>query len=882
MVLYSAFAALLYRYSGQEDFCVGTPVSDRTHAAFENVVGPFINTVVLRSRVQPARPFSALVTQVRETVLGAIAHQELPFERVVSAVGAERGLGHTPLFQVLFEMNQVEAALEDAFASLGARPLHIDSGINLYALVLTVNEHAGRFELVLRYNEELYTPPPWSGCASTSSSCSPARSASPPPAWMPWSCSPTTSGSPPVTTPWRARRGWPLDTCVHELFSAQARHTPEQVALASRDERWTYAALEVHTTAPPGACGPGRGARVPRGRAVRALRGPGARGALHPQGGRHLPAPGRAAPRRPSRQAALREPCPFVLALGDSSALLTEALALLPSAQRPHVLSLEGLEAESAEPLASRTSPRNLAYVLFTSGSTGVPKGVMVEHRGMLNHFLGFQEALDLAPGDVIAQTAPIGFDISVWQMLGGLPFGATVHVFEDEVVRETPRLRVRPAAGRRHRRRRGALPPPVHARGWGRCRTRPRCPRALAMLTVGEALPPSLVDHVVRALPGPALLNAYGPAECTDITTVHPMRAAPSSARVPIGRPKANMEAYVLDEAPAARAPGRARASCTSAATGVARGYLQPSGAHGRALRAPSVQHRARRPPLPHGRPRAAHAGGVLEFVGRADFQVKVRGLRIELGEIEAALHALPQVRWPPSPCASASPATSASWPTWCRPPPRHRGLAAARPLEHAAARVHGAHARPCCCARCRSPPPARWTARRWPPCPSRPPRSSARVSPRVGPWRSARRLFAPAARRGAGVARRRLLRAGWPLPHAISLVVAHPPGFRRGVPPGGPLRLAHRGGPGRGDRRYQQGTDVLPEPQPLPRRSAAVLSSTQEGLWFLQQLQPDSSAYHIPEAVELVGALDTGALTRPSLAAGAPHRPASRRARP
>ena len=230
---------------------------------------------------------------------------------------------------------------------------------------------------------------------------------------------------------------------LHEQFSAQARRTPDQVALAFRGGQWTYAALEAHTN---------RAARrlVAQGVGPECLVGVlGERSealvrsvlSAHKAGGAYLPLDAQLPPARLA-QLLSESQAAFVLAASPADEpLLFEVLALLPPERCPSLLSLEGLDAESPEPPPSRATLNHLAYVVFTSGSTGVPKGVMVEHRAMLDNALWLRNVLGLTGEDVIAQTAGMGFDISVWQMLGALPFGATTYLIEDEVVRELPRL---------------------------------------------------------------------------------------------------------------------------------------------------------------------------------------------------------------------------------------------------------------------------------------------------------------------------------------------------------------------------------------------------------------------------------------------------------
>ena len=319
-------------------------------------------------------------------------------------------------------------------------------------------------------------------------------------------------------------------------------------------------------------------------------------------------------------------------------------LALLPPERCPSLLSLDGLDAESPEPLPSRASLNHLAYVVFTSGSTGIPKGVMVEHRAMLDNALWLRNVLGLTGEDVIAQTAGMGFDISVWQMLGALPFGATTYLIEDEVVRELPRLaraldeagvtvvEMVPAVLRSLLEDLDSASTPAFSRlRW--------------MIIGGQALPPALCRDWFECYPGVALANAYGPAECTDTTTMYPMRAAPTGASVPIGLPKDQLEVFVLDES-LQPVPDGALGELFVGGTGVARGYrLRPELTAERFVPDPfSATPGARL--YRTGDLVRRTPEGLLEFVSRADFQVKVRGMRIELGEVEAALHALPQVR--------------------------------------------------------------------------------------------------------------------------------------------------------------------------------------------------------------------------------------------
>ncbi|HZI02797.1 MAG TPA: amino acid adenylation domain-containing protein, partial [Archangium sp.] len=335
---------------------------------------------------------------------------------------------------------------------------------------------------------------------------------------------------------------------------------------------------------------------------------------------------------------------PFVLPLGGSQALLAQALALLPEAQRPRVLSLEALEHQSPEPLPRRASPRHLSYVLFTSGSTGTPKAVMVEHRSLLNHGLSMVLDLELQPGARVAQTAAMSFDISVWQMIGPLLHGGSTYVFDDEVARDPQRL----LAGFAEAGITLFAVVPAFLQLLVEQLADPATPSLPALRTVlvgGQALPSSLYRAWSERAPHVRVMHAYGPAECTDTVAGFRVDSAPESTFAPIGTPKANQEVWVLDEALQPVPPGVV-GELYLGGSGVSRGYLhRPDWTAERFVPHPFSQEPGARL-YRSGDLGRLRPDGLLEFVDRADFQVKVRGMRIELHEVEAALQALPQVR--------------------------------------------------------------------------------------------------------------------------------------------------------------------------------------------------------------------------------------------
>ncbi|MBZ4423361.1 amino acid adenylation domain-containing protein, partial [Myxococcus sp. RHST-1-4] len=642
MVLYAAFAALLYRYSRQDDFCVGTPVSGRTHPATEGVVGLLANTVPLRTRIDASSSFASLLAQVRSTSLDALAHQDVPFERLVQALGIERSLSHSPLFQVMFDLHRPQSSLASAFAGLQARPVPVDLQASPFDLALSVLEHTDGFELLLRYSGELFEPATARRLLDHYPRLLAQALAAP---HTPVSRLSLLSSGERARVLRDARpgaHGFDLEACLPERLSAHARQSPERVALASSDARWTYAELEAWTRRAArrlAAQGVGTESVVAvLGRrteaTVRAVL------SLHQAGAAYLPLDAQLPPARLARLLS-ESRAPFVLPLGSVESLLSEVLAQIPEEARPRVLSLDGLEAESAEPLKARATPGTLAYVLFTSGSTGTPKGVMVDHRGMLNHLLGMQHGLGMGPENVLAQTAPLSFDISIWQMLGALAAGGTTYVVEDEVVREPPRL----AAALRQAGATVVELVPSLLQALLEDAAEAPLPALRHMLTIGEALPPATCRAWFERYPHVPLTNAYGPAECADTATLHRMHAPPAGAATPIGTPKANMEVYVLDDALQPVPPG-VPGELFVGGTGVGRGYVgRPDLTAERFVPHPFSSEPGAR--LYRTGDRGQWNGdGTLGFLGRVDFQVKVRGMRVELGEVEAALASLPGVR--------------------------------------------------------------------------------------------------------------------------------------------------------------------------------------------------------------------------------------------
>ncbi|HEY6802574.1 MAG TPA: amino acid adenylation domain-containing protein [Pyrinomonadaceae bacterium] len=441
----------------------------------------------------------------------------------------------------------------------------------------------------------------------------------------------------------RTATGYPRESCLPQLIEAQTAGTPGAVAISDRNGALTYDQLNQRAN---------RLARLLIEQGVgpetvvpllmnRQMDFVTAMLALFKTGAAYLPLDPLHPPHRLA-QIISRSGTGPILTTADFLPILGEAVAGFTDGERK-LFTIEDLltRERSGENLEPHSDPANLAYVIFTSGSTGVPKGVMIEHQGMLNHLFAKVVDLKIAPDDVVAQTASQCFDISVWQFLSPLLVGGRVSIFDEETTLDPALLLAR-----------------VHQEGVTILEVVPSMlraildevqhgstdPKSLAslrfLLTTGEALPPELARQWFNAYPQIPIVNAYGPTECSDDVTHHFISKAPADdvTRMPIGRPIANTQLYVLDSG-LRPVPPFVAGELYVAGEGVGRGYLhdpeQTAATFIPDLFAGTGGGRLYRT----GDLAQYQMDGTIEFLGRRDQQVKVRGFRIELNEIEAVL---------------------------------------------------------------------------------------------------------------------------------------------------------------------------------------------------------------------------------------------------
>ncbi len=638
MTLLTAFTALLHHYSGRTSILVGSPVANRLRVEVEEMIGLFVNTLVLRTDIPDNPRWIDLLDRVRHEVLGAQTHQDLPFEHLVDALQPERNLSHSPLFQIMFTL-QTPAEQSMETPGLQVENIEIDPGTALFDLSLDMVVETDRLSGSFEYNRDLFDESTVRRFADGFLNILASMVAKPERRLHDTLPMPGRERHRQLVE-WNNVPGPHLTPDYVTRFTEQVERTPESPAVVCRERSWTYRELHQLMSKTADALaeagvGPDSvvavlGERSPELLAMML-------GVLE-AGGAYLPLDPRHPQQRMAQIMALSRPC-VLLVTREWEARAADVLRILPPDKLPRVLIIEQVTEQHIDPIGPRPirPAGRLAYLIYTSGSTGAPKGVMVEQNGMLNNILSKLDSLNMTAGDVVAQTASQCFDISVWQFLAALLCGATVHIVPDDVAHD-------PTALLHHLDEAGiTIVEPVPAVLQGILAVESRVPALVKLrwvLPTGEALPAALCRRWFARYPTIPLMNAYGPAECSDDVATHVMRALPEDGDrpVPIGRPVPGLRLYILNRHLTPVPIGTAGELCIGG-TGVGRGYLRDPERTAAAF-----------VPDPFGPDAGARlyrtgdlaryrTDGTIEFVGRTDHQIKIRGYRIEPGEIEARL---------------------------------------------------------------------------------------------------------------------------------------------------------------------------------------------------------------------------------------------------
>ena len=633
MTLLSAFSALLHRYTNQEDILVGAPIANRNRAETENLIGFFVNTLVLRVRFSDAMTFRELLRQITETALDAYAHQDLPFEKLVEELQPERTLSHSPLFQVMFHLqNAVTESL--SLSAVSMSKLEVETQTAKFDLSLSMAESDEGLVATFNYNTDLFGAASIERMAQHFERLLEAAVANPDEHVSRLRLLSDTEKD-RILFEWKdGRRDFDenssKDRPVHLTFAAQAGRTPEAVAVRFEQHELTYGELNLaanrlaHRLRRLGV-----GPEVPVGLLARRSAGMiVAMLAILKAGGAYVPLD----PDYP------RERLAFMLENSQCPVLVTHGVTAEGLAGDGHARVLLdtadcSIDSESDADPADHTDPENPAYIIFTSGSTGTPKGIVIPHRAV-NHLVVGADYVELQPSNRVAHASNTSFDATTFEVWGALLSGAQLVVLPLDVI-----LSPQDFAEEIRRQRIDTLFLTTALFN----QIARELPDAFAplehLLVGGEAADPAAVRQVLDEGGPRRLLNVYGPTECTTFASWHLVQEIPrAAATIPIGRPVSNTRLYILDRH-LQPVPIGVTGELYIGGDGLARGYLDgPRLTAERFLPDPFGDE-------PSGRLYKTGdltrwlANGQIEFVGRNDFQVKVRGFRIELGEIETVL---------------------------------------------------------------------------------------------------------------------------------------------------------------------------------------------------------------------------------------------------
>ncbi|PMB44418.1 non-ribosomal peptide synthetase [Fischerella thermalis CCMEE 5201] len=650
MTLLAAFKVLLYKYTGQTDILVGSPIANRNRAEVESLIGFFVNVLVLRTNLSGDLSFQDLLARVKSTALEAYVHQDLPFEKLVEELQPSRDLSYNPLFQVMFVLQN----LPKPNLSLSDISVTCEEGYNgtsKFDLTLFMEDSESGLVATCEYNTDLFNADTITRMLEHFQTLLSSIVSNPEQRISDLQLL-TPSEVRQLLVEWNdTNTDYPQDKCIHQLFEAQVEKTPNAVALTFVDahsradrrvnQQLTYRELNnranqlahhlqklgVKSEVLVGIC------------IERSLEMVIGLLAILKAGGIYLPLD----PTHPKERLA------FILKDTQTTVLLTKQhlIEKLPEHEAQVVCldsDLDIINQYSQDNPVNSSQANNLAYVIYTSGSTGQPKGVLGLHQGAINRFQWMWQNYPFVQGEICCQKTSLNFVDSVWEIFGPLLEGVTTVIIPDIVVKDpqefvttlfqnnVTRIVLVPSLLRLLLNTSDVL--------------QLRLPKLRLWVSSGEPLSTELLMQFRQSLPDSTLLNLYGSSEVSaDVTYYSISPQAPVSASVLIGRPIANTQIYILD-ANKRPVPVGVPGQIYVGGDGLARGYLN----------CPDLT-AEKFIPNPFGDNFAARLyqtgdlgrylpNGEIEYIGRADYQVKVRGFRIELGEIEALINQHPAVR--------------------------------------------------------------------------------------------------------------------------------------------------------------------------------------------------------------------------------------------
>lgn len=626
MTLLAPFYVLLYRYTGQADIVVGTPVANRNRQELESLIGFFVNTLALRVDLSGNPTFRELLARVREVALGAYAHQDLPFEMLVEELSPARDASRNPIFQVMFALqNTPDPAARQL--ELNISPVEVKTARAQFDLMLDVTADDGQFYVTLVYNTDLFDALTIQQTAERFKVLL---------AGVVHGAGRRISTLPLLTAPelrrllveWNdAGKELVDDVRIHRLFEQQVERTPEAVALVFEERRVTYEELNqqanklAHYLLAAGV-GPESFVGLMLERSPEMIV---ALLAILKAGGVYVPHDPAAPPARLS----------YMLDDARISVLVTDRrlATCLPLSRNVRVICIDDDIAEHSDcNPPCWTSSDNAAYVIYTSGSTGAPKGVVLAHKSVCNQIAAMAQSFDIGPESCVLQFASLGFDASVFEIFTALTTGARLCLVSRETMLSGGRL---VEYAQKQNVTVAMLPPSLLAllapEEW---------PELKTAISAGERCPAEIAARWSR---GRRFFNAYGPTETTIVVTVYEHDRVRTSD-TPIGRPVGHAQLYLLDQY-LNPVPIGATGELHIGGGTVGRGYLNRPGLTAEKFIPNPFSTEPGARLYKSGDLAAYLPDGNIRFLGRRDEQLKVRGFRIEPGEIEATLKEHPAV---------------------------------------------------------------------------------------------------------------------------------------------------------------------------------------------------------------------------------------------
>ncbi|MDR9897010.1 amino acid adenylation domain-containing protein [Aetokthonos hydrillicola Thurmond2011] len=649
MGLLTVWKVLLMRYSGQHDILVGTPIANRNRREVEDLIGFFVNTLVIRTDLSGNPSFVTLLKKVKEKTLQAYAHQDLPFEKLVETLQPERNLSHSPIFQVMFVLqNAPSSNLE--LADLEFIPLELEQVTAKFDFSLQITETETGLQGLWEYKTDLFEEATINRMIGHFQNLLSAVIETPELGICQLPLISTFERH-QLLVEWNDTLvDYPQSHCIHQLFEAQVESTPDAVAVIFENEQLTYRELNTRAN---------HLAHYLQTLGVKpeVLVGIFVERSIHmvvgllgilKAGGAYVPLD----PEYPQERLA------FILEDATVSVLLTQQhlVAKLPE-HKAHLVYLDSEAQEFAQtselPNPCGVEPSNLAYVIYTSGSTGKPKGAMNTHQGVCNRLLWMQDTYKLSSGDRVLQKTPFSFDVSVWEFFLPLLAGACLVVAKPEGHKDIAYLVeiiTQQQITTIH-----FVPSMLQV--FLEDESVKRCHSLKQVICSGEALPRKLQEHFFSCLEC-KLHNLYGPTEAAIDVTYWQCERESRLRMVPIGRPISNTQIYILDQY-LQPIPIGIPGELHIGGVGLARGYLNRSELTQEKFIPNPFKESGEQPLL--GSQKLTYASserlyktgdlarylpdGNIEFLGRLDDQIKIRGFRIELREIEFALNSYDDV---------------------------------------------------------------------------------------------------------------------------------------------------------------------------------------------------------------------------------------------